>query len=56
MKEEERPIEVSYKFPKRELDVLAGLKVTLGDKTIDASIMAKEKAQEKHEDSIAAGK
>ena len=53
---EEKPIEVSYKFPKRELDVIDGLKITLGDKTIDAQIMAKEKAQEKYEDSIAAGK
>ena len=33
---EDKPIEVSYKFPKRDLDVIAGMKVTVGDKTIEA--------------------
>ena len=31
------------------------MKVTIGDKTIEANIMEKEKAEEKYENAIAAG-
>ena len=53
--EDEKPIEISYKFPKIADQIIAGMKVTIGDKTIEANIMEKEKAEEKYENAIAAG-
>lgn len=53
--EEEKPIEVSYKFPKIDEQIISGMKVTIGDKTIEANIMEKEKAEKKYENAIASG-
>jgi hypothetical protein len=39
VKEEEKPIEISYKFPKVADQIIAGMKVSIGDKTIEANIM-----------------
>lgn len=54
-KEEESSIEISYQFPKVKDQVIAAMKVTVGDKTIEAKIMEKEKAQEKYDNAIASG-
>ena len=35
--------------------IIAGMKITVGDKTIEAKIMEKEKAQDKYNDAIASG-
>ena len=43
-KNEEKAIEVSYKFPKIAEQIIAGMVVSVGDKTIEAKIMEKEKA------------
>ena len=43
-KNEEKAIEVSYKFPKIAEQIIAGMMVSIGDKTIEAKIMKKEKA------------
>ena len=53
--EEEKPIEISFKFPKVPDQIIAGIKITVGDKTIEAKIMEKEKAQDKYNDAIASG-
>ena len=44
-KEEEKPIEISFKFPKIDDQIIAGMKVTIGDKIIETNIMEKEKAE-----------
>ena len=54
-KEEEKPIEVCFKFPKIDDQIISGMKVTIGDKEIEAKIMEKEKAEQKYEDAIAQG-
>ena len=35
--------------------MIGAMKVTVGDKTIEAKIMEKEKAKEKYDDAIASG-
>ena len=35
--------------------IIAGMKITVGDKMIEAKIMEKEKAQEKYDDAISSG-
>ena len=43
-KGDEKPIEVNYRFPKKDEDVISAMKITVGDKTIEAKVMEKEKA------------
>ena len=50
-----KPIEISYKFPKIAEQIIAGMKVSIGDKTIEANILEKEKAQDKYDDAVASG-
>ena len=52
------PIEAVYNLPQDEDSGLfvAGLKVTLEDKTIEGRVMEKEKAKEKYDDAVASGK
>ena len=54
-KEEDKPIEISYKFPKVAEQIIAGMKVMIGDKTIEANIMEKEKAQDKYDNAVSSG-
>ena len=53
--EADKPIEVTYQFPKEKASVVSKMQVTVGDKTINTKVMEKEKAQEKYDDAIAAG-
>jgi len=55
VKEEEKSIEISYKFPKVADQIIAGMKVSIGDKTIEANIMEKEKAQDKYDNAVSSG-
>jgi hypothetical protein len=54
-KSKSTPIEVSFKFPKEDKSIISEMRLTIGDKTVEAMIMQKEKAQEKYDDAIAAG-
>ena len=54
-KSESTPIEVSFKFPKEDKSIISEMKLTVGEKTVEAKIMQNEKAQEKYDDAIAAG-
>ena len=40
-----KPIEVVYKFPKKEEEVITQMKVTIDEKTIEGKIIEKEKAR-----------
>ena len=53
--EVDKPIEVTYQFPKEKASVVSKMQVTVGDKTINTKVMEKEKAQEKYDDAIASG-
>ena len=53
--EADKPIEVTYQFPKEKASVVSKMQVTVGDKTINTKVMEKEKAQEKYDDAIASG-
>ena len=54
-KEDEKSVEVTFKFPKEENSVISKMQITLGDKTIEAKVEDKDKAQEKYDDAISAG-
>ena len=54
-KSESTPIEVSFKFPKENKSIISEMKLSVGEKTVEAKIMQNEKAQEKYDDAIAAG-
>jgi len=43
-KNDAKPIEIVYKFPKKEEEVISKMTITVGDKTIEGKIMEKEKA------------
>ena len=49
------PIELKFEFPKEEKSLVSSMDITIGDKTIQAKIMEKEKAKEKYDDAIASG-
>lgn len=51
----EQSIEISYKFPKVADQIIAGMKVSIGYKTIEANIMEKEKAQDKYDNAVSSG-
>ena len=53
--EEAKSVEVTFKFPKEENSVISKMLITIGDKTIEAKVMEKEKAEQKYDDAIAAG-
>jgi len=54
--DEGKPIEVTYKFPKIKNSVVSKMTISVGDdRVIEAKIMEKKKAEEKYEDSVAAG-
>ena len=50
-----KSVEVTFKFPKEESSVISKMLITLGDKTIEAKVEEKEKAEQKYEDAISAG-
>ena len=50
-----QPLEVKYRFPKVKNAVVSKMLFTIGDRTIDAKIEEKAKAEEKYDDAIAAG-
>ncbi|CAI2381443.1 unnamed protein product [Moneuplotes crassus] len=52
---ETAPLEVLYRFPIDAYFGVTGVHIKLGDKEIDATIMAKEEAKHKYDDAIAAG-
>lgn len=54
-KGDDKSVEVTFKFPKEENSVISKMQITLGDKTIEAKVMEKEKAEEKYDDAMAAG-
>ena len=49
------PIECTYEFPLEKETLLSNLSVSTDDKTIEAKVTEKGKAQEKYEDYIASG-
>jgi len=52
---EKVPLECIYKFPIDAYFTVTGMKITVGEKEIDAVIMEKEEAKEKYDDAVAAG-
>lgn len=48
-------MECLYKFPADPYFSVTGMRITLDDKEIEAVILAKEEAQEKYDDAVAAG-
>ena len=55
MKTKPRIVEVAYKFKIPEEVVVSNMSIRIDDKTIEAKVMEKEKAQNKYDDAIAAG-
>ena len=55
LNDREAPIELEFQFPKEEKSLVSSMVITIGEKTIHAKIMEKEKAKEKYEDAIATG-
>ena len=49
------PIEITYRFPKEENSVISKMKITVGDKVIEAKVTDKEEAEEKYDDAMASG-
>ena len=49
------PIELSINFPIKQEIQLNNFVVTIGSKTVISKILPKEKAEEKHDDSISSG-
>jgi hypothetical protein len=54
-KEEDKSIEIRYRFPKIAEHVIARMKVVVGGRTVEAKVMEKEKAQGKYDNAVAAG-
>ena len=51
----EAPVECIYKFPADYSFAVVGLSVQVGDKLIEAEVMQKAEAEQKYDDSVAAG-
>lgn len=51
------PVDATYRFPTDpdENTVVSRLIFELGEKTVEAKIMAKERAQERYDDALAGG-
>lgn len=53
--DEEFPLEATYEFPLEKTTVMTKLVATIGGKTVEAKVKAKEEAKEIYEDAMAAG-
>ena len=53
LNDKENPIELEYHFPKEEKSIVSKMVISIGDKTIEAKILEKEKAKQKYDDAIA---
>ena len=50
------PVEMTYKFPKIEGAIISKMTISVGDdRVIEAKVMEKDKADEKYDDTVAAG-
>ena len=52
----EKPIEVTFRFPKEATSVVSKMSVTVGEKTVEAKVMEKKEAKQKYDDAVAGGK
>ena len=54
-KSKDKPINITFKFPKEKDVVISKMLIHVGDKIIQAKVMGDEDASEKYEDAIAGG-
>ena len=52
---ENKPVDMTYQFPKEKDVVISKMTITLNDKTIEAKVCEEEVAHNKYEDAMAAG-